>query len=958
MQAKFIRVASKRSKNSARAIVESFENRRLLSVALDAGGFTVVTPSPDSQLIYVSASGSDINNTGLSPSSPLATLATAYGKLRNGFPDWILLNRGDTFNESFGDFADSGRSKQEPAVVTDYGDPTLARPVVDAGANNAFVTSAANQHVDIIGISFTSSTHNPSSPNFTGQGMNGFYDLGGTTDLLIEDCSFSYFTFDLTFTANYGPVNDITVRRSEILDAYSNNATAHSQGLYAEMVTGLNIQDNVFDHDGWNAAVVGAQATIYNHDCYLHSSDNNVVVTGNIFADASSFGLQARSGGIVDDNVFINDPHAFSFGLVNGATTRAGGVSGEVVGNVVLGARQDPSGWGFGAVIGNLKVGGATVISNNIFADGGGSLAAINLQPGTTVVNPQQEVGLNSVVISDNVVYNWGYGLLMSPLFVPGSAGADGLSDVVIRDNDFQDNAAGRIISHGSLYDPRYETWSGNVYSSTTSSASNWFQLQGANTSFSAWQAAVEPTAVNAVVPFVDPARSVMTYMAGQGLTPTLAAFISGARDESAALWDPLYLASTIAAYIQDGFTVAAGNTGGVSGSVTTAAAVPVAGVTVYVDIDKSGTLNAGDISALTDSSGAYAIANIPAGAQTVRQVLPNGGAQLSPLGGAGLQVIVAGGGSLSNENFVDSILTTGAVSGAVTTAGAAPVVGATVYVDMDNSGTFNAGDPFATTNAVGVYAIGNVPAGPRIIRQVLAAGDTQSSPTGGSGIQITVVAGGSLANNNFVDALPTSGAASVSGAVKTTGGAGVAGVTVYVDANNNGKLDPAEQSAVTASTGAYNIANVSLGAMIARQILPPGDAQTTPAGGYGIHITVTGGASVTGENFTDTVPAATSNKGSVGGFVKTTAGKAIVAVTIYLDANNNGKLDSGEFSSKTDSTGAYSLSGIPAGATILRQIVPSGDKQTAPGGGLGIHITIKAGGTLKNQNFIDAASK
>ena len=75
----------------------------------------------------------------------------AYSLLRDGDPDWILFKRGDTFIGSFSYFNDSGRSAQEPMVVTDYGDPTLPRPVIDAQTDTAFRTGTANHDVYIIG---------------------------------------------------------------------------------------------------------------------------------------------------------------------------------------------------------------------------------------------------------------------------------------------------------------------------------------------------------------------------------------------------------------------------------------------------------------------------------------------------------------------------------------------------------------------------------------------------------------------------------------------------------------------------------------------------------------------------------------------------------------------------------------------------------------------------------------
>ena len=42
-------------------VVETLENRQLMSVSLDANGWTVVTPTADSRVIYVSSStGNDV----------------------------------------------------------------------------------------------------------------------------------------------------------------------------------------------------------------------------------------------------------------------------------------------------------------------------------------------------------------------------------------------------------------------------------------------------------------------------------------------------------------------------------------------------------------------------------------------------------------------------------------------------------------------------------------------------------------------------------------------------------------------------------------------------------------------------------------------------------------------------------------------------------------------------------
>ena len=73
------------------------EPRRFFAVSQDAAGWTVVTPASDTQVIYVSSStGSDAND-GLSQGSAVQTLTRGKVLVRDGFADWMLLKRGDTF---------------------------------------------------------------------------------------------------------------------------------------------------------------------------------------------------------------------------------------------------------------------------------------------------------------------------------------------------------------------------------------------------------------------------------------------------------------------------------------------------------------------------------------------------------------------------------------------------------------------------------------------------------------------------------------------------------------------------------------------------------------------------------------------------------------------------------------------------------------------------------------------
>ena len=77
----------------------------------------------------------------------------------------------------------------------------------------------------------------------------------------------------------------------------------------------------------------------------------------------------------------------------------------------------------------------------------------------------------------------------------------------------------------------------------------------------------------------------------------------------------------------------------------------------------------------------------------------------------------------------------------------------------------------------------------------------------------------------------------------------------------------------------------------------------------------------------------------------------------MYLDANNNSKLDSTELKTTTASNGTYSFTNVPAGAYVIRQQLTSGDKQTSPSSNFGIHVTVSKGSKSTGDNFTDSVS-
>lgn len=75
-----------------------------------------------------------------------------------------------------------------------------------------------------------------------------------------------------------------------------------------------------------------------------------------------------------------------------------------------------------------------------------------------------------------------------------------------------------------------------------------------------------------------------------------------------------------------------------------------------------------------------------------------------------------------------------------------------------------------------------------------------------------------------------------------------------------------------------------------------------------------------------------------------------LAGVTIYIDRNNNGALDSGERTTVTDASGAYSFGGLLPGIYVIRELRPDNSVQTQPAGGGGHTVAIVTPGAVMND--------
>lgn len=545
--------------------VEGLESRTHLSVSHNDQGWTVITPEADSHVIYVSSSQGNDFNDGRSPDHPVKSLAQGSSLIRDGSSDQLLLKRGDVWNnETFNGWWKGGKSEQEPLVIGAYGQGE--RPLLNTGDRSG-LEAAGNKngridHLSIVGIAMVANGRLPGSGFISSKDAIGVRLLAPTKDFLIEDCLIRGYTTNIIFQAFFGDLTDLRVRRSVIVDSYSPASQGHSQGLYAESVNGLTLEENIFDHNGWNNDVAGGWATAFNHNVYIRADSSNVVARGNIFAHAASYGLQARAGGVIENNLFVANPIGMSFGLVNGSPAVPGGITGAVRGNVFIGSNEaapqrQRGGWGLD--IGNTRKGAGTVVENNVFAGdstGTGEFPAISLGVGSYIDNFEQTAGINDVTIQRNVIYNWQQGIRLSQSLKPGDPGPWGMNHVTIRNNDFQRLDAEAIL-HDATYDAANEVWSNNRYNADIGRDGGGrpdVTVSLRLVKWDKWKSDHERDAQLTKVSYPGADRTPGSYNAALGGQKSTDAFLAELRKSSSQNWRTQYTPLAAVSYIRAGY--------------------------------------------------------------------------------------------------------------------------------------------------------------------------------------------------------------------------------------------------------------------------------------------------------------------------------------------------------------------------------------------------------------------
>jgi hypothetical protein len=319
-----------------------------------------------------------------------------------------------------------------------------------------------------------------------------------------------------------------------IVDAWTIHAIGgHSQGLYAYAVDGLLIEENAFDHNGWNEQVPGAGADVFSHNVYIDNDNTGVVVRGNVIANASSHGMQLRPGGTVVNNLFVRNSIALSVG--GGDNPEPGGVTADVRGNVILDGKDidavQPRGWGMWFA--NIASG---CVRRNVIAHNtrGNQPYAITLD-GDHRGGSTASIGVHDLVIEENVLFDWGGSIL-----VDGDAAQ--VTGVEFRGNDVQEFAGSQpLVVHADPASAASVGWKGNRLHTRLARADTWRPDGHAD----------RP---GPSVRYPDPGRSLASYSRSLGSAGTDAELVAQFRAQSRANWRPELTAASVNHYLRGGF--------------------------------------------------------------------------------------------------------------------------------------------------------------------------------------------------------------------------------------------------------------------------------------------------------------------------------------------------------------------------------------------------------------------
>lgn len=543
----------------------------------DESGWSIITPSEDTRLIYVSSSLGDdetaefyaprdigdIQDPGLI--KPFKTIEAAMTHARDGFPDWVLLLKGDNWDVHEKISLPGGRSVSQRFVLTSYGNSSN-RPEIRSSASEALRIWVGKKYIALMGISLYAPIRDPGSVDFSGWGnvkesigLRAYTPADSVVgSILLENNSFNFFSKGISMSGG-GKFVDIVVRRNIIENSYSEKN--HSQGMYAGK-SSLMLEENIFYHNGWYKQQVDSgnektegQATMFNHNTYFPKSEGTTF-RKNIFISSSSMhnkftadsksedsfdSIQAKNI-VVDSNVYIGGEVGISAGGNTDYDTGHRWQNITISNNIMFAIGQDqPTNRTLGWYVDATDWDGGVICGNYLLHNNNAEV--------TNLIGVKVSGHSSDVTVRNNLITG-----LINENTAPNAAAllltGDEFENIQVEGNLIQmKNSKLRPIRVNSLEEINFKN---NTYFSNAE-IDDWFRVGTTDYNFSDWQLiSNEVGATNTAVEVIVPERSIDSYASSLGLS--FEQLKENLLDQSRDLWQQEYTVDSIAGYIRDGY--------------------------------------------------------------------------------------------------------------------------------------------------------------------------------------------------------------------------------------------------------------------------------------------------------------------------------------------------------------------------------------------------------------------
>ncbi|MDC7220505.1 MAG: hypothetical protein PQJ59_11265 [Spirochaetales bacterium] len=557
--------------------------------------WTVPTPSSNSRIVYVSTTyGSDEGDVYVYEDmestdvfypegtiNAFNTFESAYACLRDGYADYLLFRRGDTFTESI-ELDKWGPSGSERFVVGAF----YYNPDNEAEANNSplFETGAEKgiysyskgiRNIYILGLNFYANTRDPDNADYTGlevydDGDTGVFGSSGfgfsnsiddydCENITVEGCKFSYYGGNSVSLA-YDCTGTITVdfRRCVILNSYTTTEGSHAQGFWGFQAQ-INMDECIMDHNGWQGEADSGdpgEATIFNHNtyfagCYDSTFENCIFTRGSSMNNKWTGypGTEDSSPNIVMNNNFY---------MGGEIAIQVGGNYSDYYGEYrfkdleITNCVVQDAGWenplgrtlGWGFYLEGMNSGS---VRNNVIFFRNVDQTLTNSYGVYLKDGYSKELIIDSNIFSSNTDG--------PALFYADENDGEETDEIAITKNIWNaTNTIDQINYLGRFYSDREYSFAGNWW--FTPRTENEFLIDNSPYQKADWLLNYEPTATfgEESYLFPDESRTVETYMGEIGETESKEAFLEVIRSQDRYNWNTDISANKINNWIREGY--------------------------------------------------------------------------------------------------------------------------------------------------------------------------------------------------------------------------------------------------------------------------------------------------------------------------------------------------------------------------------------------------------------------